>query len=246
MDENPNYYAIIPANIRYDKSLRPMEKLIYGEISALANKQGYCHATNKYFSELYDVTNTSVSRWINHLAKCNYLKVLVIRNDTGQVIQRRIYLSDNPINNFEGSMHKIVNTSPQKSLNPPHKNVKENITSNNNTSNNKKNNVGLAPDDVPYQEIINFLNNQLGTKYHASSSKTRSLIKARWNDGFRLDDFKQVILNKAAEWQNNSDMAKYLRPETLFGTKFEAYLNQKRVEKNKSKPKRQYEDGLGW
>lgn len=83
-----------------------------------------------------------------------------------------------------------------------------------------------AEPHIPYQEIIDYLNQKAGTKYHSSSKKTRKLIHSRWEEGFKLEDFKKVINIKIAEWKN-SDMDKYLRPETLFGTKFESYLNQK-------------------
>lgn len=77
-----------------------------------------------------------------------------------------------------------------------------------------------------YSSIIMYLNEKANTKYRASSNKTKTLIKARLNEGFIEDDFKKVIDIKANEWLN-TDMEKYLRPETLFGTKFESYLNQK-------------------
>ena len=77
-----------------------------------------------------------------------------------------------------------------------------------------------------YSSIISYLNEKAHTKYRHSSSKTKTLIKARLNEGFTEDDFKKVIDNKTSEWIH-TDMEKYLRPETLFGTKFESYLNQK-------------------
>ncbi|QQE98954.1 conserved phage C-terminal domain-containing protein [Leuconostoc citreum] len=82
------------------------------------------------------------------------------------------------------------------------------------------------PDHVPYKEIVDYLNEKTGSKYRSSGSKTKSLIKARTNEGFSLDDFKTVIEKKAKEW-SDTNMEKYLRPETLFGTKFEGYLNEK-------------------
>ncbi|MGR8860817.1 conserved phage C-terminal domain-containing protein [Leuconostoc citreum] len=82
------------------------------------------------------------------------------------------------------------------------------------------------PDHVPYKEIVDYLNEKTGSKYRSSGSKTKSLIKARTNEGFSLDDFKTVIEKKAKEWSGTT-MEKYLRPETLFGTKFEGYLNEK-------------------
>ena len=79
---------------------------------------------------------------------------------------------------------------------------------------------------IPYQEIIEHLNNTCGKGYTHTGKSTRKLIRARWNDGFRLDDFKKVIDTKSRDWLKNKDMNKYLRPETLFGTKFETYLNE--------------------
>ncbi|AEJ31462.1 DNA replication protein, putative [Leuconostoc sp. C2] len=82
------------------------------------------------------------------------------------------------------------------------------------------------PDSLPYKEIIDYLNEKANTKYRSSGSKTKTLIKVRVNDGFDLDDFKKVIDTKASQWLNDPKMKKFLRPETLFGTKFEGYLNE--------------------
>lgn len=81
-------------------------------------------------------------------------------------------------------------------------------------------------DTIPYQEIISYLNEKAKTNYRASGKKTQSLIKARWKEGFKLDDFKTVIDKKTNQWLHDAKMVEYLRPETLFGTKFESYLNQ--------------------
>lgn len=78
-----------------------------------------------------------------------------------------------------------------------------------------------------YSDVISYLNEKAGTKYRASTSKTQSLIRARVAEDFTLDDFKIVIDKKCAEWLGDEKMEKYLRPETLFGTKFENYLNAK-------------------
>ena len=78
----------------------------------------------------------------------------------------------------------------------------------------------------PYAEIVNYLNEKAGTRYKPTSNKTQSLIKARYKEKFTLEDFKTVIDKKCAEWLKKPDMVQYLRPETLFGNKFEGYLNQ--------------------
>src|SRR5699024_12232676 len=68
-----SYYAIIPANVRYDKDLINGAKLLYGEITALCNQEGYCWAGNSYFAELYSVTNRTISNWINTLESKGYI-----------------------------------------------------------------------------------------------------------------------------------------------------------------------------
>ena len=82
-----------------------------------------------------------------------------------------------------------------------------------------------------YKDIVEYLNEKSGKNFRYSSRKTQDLIKARLNEGFPVDDFKTVIDKKCAEWKGDSKMDQYLRPETLFGTKFEAYLNQTEVKK---------------
>lgn len=78
-------------------------------------------------------------------------------------------------------------------------------------------------------EIVNYLNDVCGSSYRLTSKKTQTLIKTRLVEGFTVDNFKTVIDTKAKEWLR-TEQAKYLRPETLFGTKFEGYLQQGKVE----------------
>lgn len=89
------------------------------------------------------------------------------------------------------------------------------------------NNNILSPSSTayPYKDVINYLNQQTGKHYKSTTKKNQTVIRARTDEGFTLDDFKQVVNNKVVEWKG-TDMEKYLRPETLFGTKFEGYLNQ--------------------
>jgi len=80
---------------------------------------------------------------------------------------------------------------------------------------------------IPYQSIIDYLNLKANTKYKHTSQKTQTLIHARWMEKFTEQDFYTVIDKKVADWLNDPKMNQYLRPETLFGTKFEGYLNDK-------------------
>lgn len=82
------------------------------------------------------------------------------------------------------------------------------------------------PDPVPYKEIIDYLNEKTGKRFKSGTDATKRVIRARFKEGNSLDDFKAVIDVKATEWIGDSKMEDYLRPSTLFGTKFEGYLNQ--------------------
>ena len=107
------------------------------------------------------------------------------------------------------------------------------LLNNNKLNNNKLSNNKLSNDNnLPYVEIVNYLNDVAGKKFKHTTRKTQTLIKARLREGFTVDDFKRVIDNKTKEWKHDPKMNKYLRPETLFGTKFESYLNEVPVEQN--------------
>lgn len=89
MDHKPNYYAIIPAKVRY-ANIKANSKLLYGEITALSNQKGYCWSTNNYFANLYGVSKNTISLWINELRKKGFVSVEVIRNENKQVVKRKI------------------------------------------------------------------------------------------------------------------------------------------------------------
>lgn len=200
-----SYYAIVPANVRYDKRLTNGAKLLYGEITALCNQGGYCWASNSYFAKLYEVSNTTISTWISQLEKCGHINRVIKYKEGTKEIDKR-YLS-------------ILNGGIQENLNTPiQENLKDNTTSFNTTINNTSN--------IPYVEIVTYLNDVAGKNYRSSTRKTKDLIRARWNEGFTVDDFKKVIDIKNDEWKNDDKMSKFIRPDTLFGTKFEGYLNQ--------------------
>ncbi|MCB8565780.1 helix-turn-helix domain-containing protein [Fusobacterium ulcerans] len=147
--ESPNYYGILPANVRYDKNLKPMEKIVYCEITALSNKNGYCHASNSYFAQLYEVHKNTVGVWINHLVECKYLRAeLIYKAGTKEVKERKLYISlpttetpqekdcDSINENNDtsqqkdcDSINKNTDTPQQKDCDPINKKIEDNITS---------------------------------------------------------------------------------------------------------------------
>ncbi|WP_057735689.1 DnaD domain protein [Liquorilactobacillus uvarum] len=102
MKEQPSYYSILTANVRYDSRLKGDEKVLFSEITALATKQGFCYATNSYFVDVFsNVTKGTISRRINHLKELGYLKIVLIRDENKQIKQRRMYPTTDPIINSD-------------------------------------------------------------------------------------------------------------------------------------------------
>tara|TARA_R110002020_G_scaffold101523_9_gene239092 strand:- start:3594 stop:4187 length:594 start_codon:yes stop_codon:yes gene_type:complete len=112
--EKPNYYAIIPAKVRYS-NLKPNAKLLYGEITALSGKTGYCFASNNYFAELYNVNKNTISRWISDLKRLGFITIVIERDSKNQIIKRCLGIVqkvDNPIDEkVTGNNTSINNTS---------------------------------------------------------------------------------------------------------------------------------------
>ena len=79
---------------------------------------------------------------------------------------------------------------------------------------------------VPYKEIVDYLNQKTNKNFKYTSKSTQRLINARFKEKFTVDDFKTVIDTKTSQWLKDKKMSAYLRPDTLFGTKFESYLNE--------------------
>ena len=92
MKQQPNYYAIISAEVRYDKNLTANAKLMYAEITALINMNGECFATNKYFSNLYNKSIVTISKWISELVANGYVSTHYKYKDGTKEIDRR-YIS---------------------------------------------------------------------------------------------------------------------------------------------------------
>ena len=134
--DHKGYYAIIPANVRYDQRLPANAKLLYGEITALSNEKGYCWAGNDYFSVLYGVSKTSVSKWVSALRDAGYINVQVqYKEGTKQILHRYITLVNDPIE------EKLM-TPIRKVKDPIEEKLIDNNTSNN--TNNNTMNIGVV------------------------------------------------------------------------------------------------------
>ena len=168
----PNYYAIIPAEVRYS-NLKPNAKLLYGEITALSNKEGYCFASNNYFAKLYNVTKNTVSLWISQLNKEGFISVELIKKGE-QITERRVGI--------------IKKEDRGSSINNELNNIKINNT--NNISNRKEKfleEVLLLEDDNTIRD--EFL--MYWTEYNKSKTKMRFELEKTWNTKARLQRWKR-------------------------------------------------------
>ena len=205
-----SYYAVIPSFIRYDQDLTPNAKLLYGEITALSNENGFCWASNDYFAKLYNVSKRSVIEWIQSLAKRGYINIEIIYEENSKKISKRLL--------------KIPS--------------EENFTDNNININNiniKKRNIKEKKESSDIEDILDYFNNCYEynkdqfkiKKIYKLTSKNKEavkLIKARLKDGYGVEDFKDVIFYKYLDFiehqHNLSDKKSiyYYRPETLFNS----------------------------
>lgn len=239
----------IPASVAHDERIKSDKTiLLYGEVLSMINVTGSFYMSNKALAKRLRCTPQTVIRCVRELEKLNYIKTTIVKDKkTGAVKGRKIELHPVPINTDARGDGNTDDSTPITSvLKTPYHSCYEGgntddtqIEQYNKTINRTEEDIdklssseNVDPElkqksqKIPYEKIIDYLNRKTNSHYRPTSKATRRLIKARYNEGFTDIDFKTVIDKKCAEWLQDSNMVQYLRPETLFGTKFEAYLNQ--------------------
>lgn len=221
MEDKPNYYSVIPASVRYDNELKPNEKLLYGEITSLTNKNNECWAKNNYFASLYDVDTSTISRWISHLKEKGYIEVkIVYKENTKEIEKRIIKIIGIPINQsfntYLPNNQEVLNEKSkgytQKSQEGIDKKIKENNTSINNTSINIKE-IYKEKFDVFWKEYPKKIN----------KFKTEEWFKKNNPN----DNLFNLIITKLKKFKDSSDWKKDNGKYIPYPT---TWLNQKRWE----------------
>lgn len=241
----------IPASVAHDERIKSDKSiLLYGEVLSMINVTGSFYMSNKALAKRLRCTPQTVIRCVRELEKLKYIKSTMVKDEkSGAVKGRKIELLPIPTNtDVKGEGNTDVNTPITSMLNTPYHSCYEGgntdvtqIEQYNKTINRTEEDIDKLSSSepnsdpepekqksqkIPYERIVDYLNRKTNSHYRPTSKATRRLIKARCNEGFTDMDFKTVIDKKCAEWLQDGNMAQYLRPETLFGTKFEAYLNQ--------------------
>ena len=213
--KNENYITIQGFMVN-ELELKGNELIIYAIIYGFSQDENQTFTGSLQY--LADWTNLSKQSVINCLKSLLEKGIIIKKDKYINNVKFVEYYSKNlnrVVKNFEQGSQKTLIGGSQKTL--------TNNIDINNINNNIKNKIEYIN---IVDEVVNYLNERVGSNYKSNTPKTRDKIKARINEGFVLEDFKKVIDIKFIEWKG-TEFEKYLRPETLFGTKFESYLNQK-------------------
>lgn len=211
----------IPKDLWFDDQLTKMEMLLYVEIDSLSNNVVGCYASNQHFAKFMRISSPRASQLITKLVDKNYIKIKLFYHPDNpkQVIKREILVVNKlstPLNEFDDPT-KYINQTYLENCKGREPGLENQLSINT---------VGQPDGVIPYQEIIEYLNSKTNKQFKSTTPSSRKYINQRWSDGFRLDDFKRVIDNKVVNWLNDPVRNIYLRPQTLFGSNFESYLNE--------------------
>ena len=204
MKGEPNYYAIIPANVRYSEHLTGNAKLLYGEITALANQTGYCWATNAYFAKLYHVSSQSIISWLNSLEKSGFITRKVIYKENSKIVDKRLISIATPTND---PVKKSLVGSKDILTRPSKENFRDNTTSINTTRVNNTNNKTVNKVDLEKRF------NDLWKLYPNKKGKPVALCayKKAIKDGVTDDEVRSGINNYLAEIKVKRTEQQYIK-----------------------------------
>ncbi|MCQ9290432.1 conserved phage C-terminal domain-containing protein [Staphylococcus hyicus] len=201
-------------------------------------KDGYFYKSyNEWFDELH-LTEYQVRRATKKLKSFGFVETALKKANGAPTLHYKVDTKEVS----EWILKKLKNGN-LRNLGMDSEETKESlteITTETTTEITSKDILSTSSTAYPYHDVIDYLNQQTGKHYKSTTKKNQTVIRARSDEGFNLDDFKKVIDNKVAEWKG-TDMEKYLRPETLFGTKFEGYLNQQQSNAVDEDWRKQYE-----
>jgi len=227
-DNTPSYYSILPAIVRYHKELTPLAKLIFSELTALANKTGKAYPNNKTLANWYGVSKKTISTSISLLEEKKLIIVEIEKNKKGTF--RSIIPLVDPISLGRGG--KKCNTPITKTSNPMEENVKPKEYTYNNTTSNNKYIEELKQILLLFQELTG-----VGFKI-PSPSKVKNygaykLASAIFNKGYSLEDILSVIKFKYQNWKDQKKMLQYINYNTILrSSNFEKYYQELQITNN--------------
>lgn len=226
MEQSTLFFNQIPASIIEATDLNDFEKLLFGEVYTMANSYGSIFPTNSYLAKRYGKTSWTISITLKKLQEKGYIRMEY--EYEGKEIKRRFIYPY--LDLTKGGIVKKPKPPLEISNKGIVKKPKDNISINKSINRSNNNNMSDKSDrEIPYLKIIDYLNEKTKRNFR-NVEANKKLIRARWNEGYKLEDFKTVIDNMAVNWAGKNfdgvPAENYLQPKTLFSNKFDSYLNQ--------------------
>ena len=226
MSEHRGYYAIIPAIVRYDKELNGNAKLLYGELTALANEKGYCWATNQYFADLYKVSKRTIISWLKQLETKGFIKTKVFYKADSKLVDRRhIYILPFPTDtdfytpsekDFTTYGKKLHEGSEENFTTPGEENFTDNNTLFNNTVNNTKNKKNSIERSSTMSDLFEEIWKNYPKKTNKKKAKEQFIKKIKnesdleqFNKGYK-DYLAYIKLN---DWYHPQELFRWIRDD---------------------------------
>ncbi|EGO8793673.1 helix-turn-helix domain-containing protein [Enterococcus faecalis] len=226
MNEHRGFYAIIPAIVRYDNQLNGNAKLLYGELTALANERGYCWATNQYFASLYNVSKRTIISWMKQLEKRKYIKIQVFYKPDSKIVDRRhIYILPFPTDtefytpseeNFITYGKNHHEGGEENFTTPGEENFTENNTLLNNTENNTKNKKNSVEPSSTMPELFEKIWQTYPKKTNKKKAREQFLKKFKTEED--LEPFKKgykdyLAYIKLNDWYHPQELFRWIRDD---------------------------------
>lgn len=226
MNEHRGFYAIIPAIVRYDNQLNGNAKLLYGELTALANERGYCWATNQYFASLYNVSKRTIISWMKQLEKRKYIKIQVFYKPDSKIVDRRhIYILPFPTDtefytpseeNFITYGKNHHEGGEENFTTPGEENFTENNTLLNNTENNTKNKKNSVEPSSTMPELFEKVWQTYPKKTNKKKAREQFLKKFKTEED--LESFKKgykdyLAYIKLNDWYHPQELFRWIRDD---------------------------------
>lgn len=229
--EGSRLFLNIPADVAHMPNIKDKSILLFGEIYSMLNVTGKFYMSNKALAERLHCKPRTITDCVKQLQELGLINVKNVYQPNSKAIKGR-EITLNPL------WQKNARGYSEEMLEGYSNNLLEGIAADcyvkeqdNKTENRTVKDIysRAKPDSIAdeVKTIVGYLNEKTKSTYRTTTRETKRLIKARLNEGFTVDDFKTVIDKKTAAWFNDTKMKNYLRPTTLFGPKFEEYLNEK-------------------
>ena len=188
----PAFFSILTARVRYSEHLSDFEKILFSEISALTEKNGYCYAKNAYFEQVFNKTKSTIQRALRNLKNFDFIEIEILKDEKNEIIERRIYIKTEPEKTSKMTLGSVKNDTPPSVKNDTHNNI--NIYNNTSkehiyTHTSKNDGLNLLLDEqINEQTAKDYLTIRKAKKAPLTKTALQAIKKQASNCGLSLND----------------------------------------------------------